>query len=74
MEQQEISVVDTQHPVLAGVPADVEVECDAVPAPAAVTATDTCDPAPSLEFVGPIFMWALSPMRGERIRQRLLGK
>lgn len=40
--QQIVTVVDTTFPELVGVPADTEVECDAVPAPAAVTATDNC--------------------------------
>ena len=31
---------------MAGVPGDVTVECDAVPATADVTATDNCDAAP----------------------------
>ncbi len=31
-------------------PADVTVDCRAVPAPAAVTASDACDPAPALSF------------------------
>ena len=35
--------MDTVDPVLVGVPGDVSVECDAVPAPATVTASDTCD-------------------------------
>jgi len=39
---QIITVVDTTAPTLAGVPGDVAVECDAVPAPASVTATDGC--------------------------------
>ena len=43
---QTITVQDTTPPVLVGVPADVAVECDAVPAPATVTATDNCDAAP----------------------------
>ncbi|MCF8239259.1 MAG: T9SS type A sorting domain-containing protein [Saprospiraceae bacterium] len=42
---QTITVVDTQAPVLVGVPANVTVECDAVPAAAVVTATDNCDPS-----------------------------
>ncbi|WP_157492010.1 HYR domain-containing protein, partial [Mangrovimonas sp. ST2L15] len=38
-----IIVEDNTPPVLVGVPADVTVECDAIPAPAVVTATDNCD-------------------------------
>ncbi len=37
------SIEDTTAPALAGVPADVTAECDAVPAPATPTATDDCD-------------------------------
>ena len=47
---QIVSVVDTIAPSLAGVPADRTVECDAVPLPATVTATDSCDPAPRVAF------------------------
>ncbi|MFM9985484.1 MAG: T9SS type A sorting domain-containing protein, partial [Flavobacteriales bacterium] len=39
---QVIHVVDTTNPVLIGVPANATVECDNVPAPAAVTAEDNC--------------------------------
>ena len=47
---QTITVQDTKAPVLAGVPADVTVECNAVPVPTTVTATDNCDPAPAVSF------------------------
>jgi len=47
---QTITVVDNTSPVLAGCPADVSVECDAIPAAASVTATDNCDPAPTVDF------------------------
>ena len=40
---QVITVQDTTDPVLAGVPSDLTVECDAIPAPAEPTATDNCD-------------------------------
>ncbi len=40
---QVITVRDTKAPVLAGCPANITVECDAVPAPATPTATDNCD-------------------------------
>jgi len=43
-----VTLDDTTVPILAGVPADATVECDAVPVPPPVTATDTCDPAPSV--------------------------
>ncbi len=39
---QAISVVDTQAPILVGVPADTTVNCGSVPAVASVTATDIC--------------------------------
>ncbi|MCO6484524.1 MAG: HYR domain-containing protein, partial [Saprospiraceae bacterium] len=41
---QVITVIDTTSPVLAGVPGNVTVQCDAVPPAAVVTATDNCDP------------------------------
>ncbi len=40
---QTITVVDTTPPVLSGVPGDQTVQCDAVPPPAPVSATDNCD-------------------------------
>ncbi|MCH2199670.1 MAG: T9SS type A sorting domain-containing protein [Flavobacteriales bacterium] len=40
---QTITVVDTTAPVLEGTPTDMTVECDDIPAPAVVTATDNCD-------------------------------
>jgi hypothetical protein len=42
---QVIHVVDTTNPELVGVPANSTVECDAVPAPAEVSATDNCGDA-----------------------------
>jgi M6 family metalloprotease-like protein len=42
---QTINVVDTVPPTLVGVPGNLTVECDAVPTPATVTATDNCDSA-----------------------------
>ncbi len=47
---QIIEVVDDVDPQLVGLPADLLAECDAVPAPADVTATDACDAAPALSF------------------------
>ena len=47
---QTITVVDITPPMLAGVPADETVPCDAIPAPAEVTATDDCDPAVAVAF------------------------
>jgi hypothetical protein len=46
---QTITVQDTQVPVLSAAPADVTVECDAVPAAATLTATDNCD-APTVTY------------------------
>jgi len=49
-DSQTITVADTTSPTLVGVPSDVSVECDAVPA-AEVTASDNCDsPPPSVTF------------------------
>ena len=48
---QTVTVVDTAAPTLSGVPADTTVECDAVPTPANVTAPDTCDSNPLIQFV-----------------------
>jgi SdrD B-like domain len=39
---QQIDIQDNVNPVLAGVPANTTVNCNAVPAPANVTATDNC--------------------------------
>src|SRR5204863_100269 len=48
---QTLTVRDTTPPVLANVPPDATVECDAVPPPdPSVTASDDCDPAPVLTF------------------------
>ncbi len=48
---QTITVRDITKPVLSGVPADVTVECNAVPAvPTTVTATDNCDSNPTITF------------------------
>lgn len=46
---QTITVQDTQAPVLSAAPADVTVECNAVPAAAVLTATDNCD-APTVTY------------------------
>ncbi len=47
---QKLTIVDTNPPLLIGVPEDVTVECDNVPAPANVKAVDTCDPDVSVSF------------------------
>jgi len=43
VETQTITVLDTTPPVLIGVPDDVTAECDSVPQPPTVTASDNCD-------------------------------
>lgn len=49
---QRLIVIDTTAPELVGVPGDITAECDAVPAPADVTATDNCaTPGVSLDEV-----------------------
>ncbi len=45
-----VRVDDRSPPGLRGLPPDVAVACDAVPAPAPVTTDDACDPAPTLGF------------------------
>lgn len=47
---QTIQVVDTKAPVLQGVPGNVAVLCNAIPAVSTVTANDLCDPAPKITF------------------------
>ena len=47
---QTLTVEDTAAPVLAGVPADATVACDAIPAAAIVTASDNCDPTLVVDF------------------------
>ena len=46
-----ITIRDITNPVLVNVPADVTVECSAVPTAALVTATDNCDAAPVVSMV-----------------------
>ena len=50
IQSQVITVQDVTAPVLAGIPADVTVECDAVPAPATPTASDNCDSDVTIDF------------------------
>ena len=47
---QSITVEDTTPPVLNNVPLDETVQCDAIPDPSEITATDTCDTEVSVEF------------------------
>ncbi|WP_449555743.1 HYR-like domain-containing protein, partial [Hanstruepera flava] len=49
-ETQTISVIDSTAPALVGVPGDTTVQCDAIPAPATVTATDNCDTTLSVNY------------------------
>ena len=48
---QRLTVVDSAAPILSGVPADARVSCASVPAAPAVTAADSCDPAPIVALV-----------------------
>jgi protocatechuate 3,4-dioxygenase beta subunit len=47
---QTITIADTTPPTLVGVPGDVTVNCDAVPTPPVVTATDNCGPNPTVSY------------------------
>lgn len=52
-DSQTITVIDTLPPVLFGIPADMTVDCDNIPAPpvngpGGVTAVDNCDTSPNL--------------------------
>jgi hypothetical protein len=49
-QSQVITVIDTTPPVLSDGPADLVVECDSVPGPSTLTATDNCDPDVPVEF------------------------
>ncbi|MEQ1743803.1 MAG: hypothetical protein ABMA02_00115 [Saprospiraceae bacterium] len=49
---QRISVIDTQQPNFTGTPANVTVQCDAVPSPATPSATDNCDTAVAITYNG----------------------
>lgn len=48
---QDVALMDTLDPILVGVPTDVSVECDAVPAVPVVTSSDTCDTSVPVTFV-----------------------
>jgi hypothetical protein len=54
IETQTLTVVDTEAPILIGVPADATVECDAIPGVDAVTATDNCDDDLEVSFADQI--------------------
>jgi uncharacterized repeat protein (TIGR01451 family) len=51
---QVINVRDTKAPVLAGVPTNITLECGAIPTVANVTATDNCDPTPTVTYLGEV--------------------
>ena len=46
-----ITVLDNQGPVIAGVPADITVDCDAIPPIPNIVISDACDPKPDSVFV-----------------------
>ena len=50
MASQTVTITDDTAPVLTGVPEDVTVECNEIPAPADVTAEDNCDPDSEVVF------------------------
>ncbi|RIA08897.1 putative secreted protein (Por secretion system target) [Flavobacteriaceae bacterium MAR_2010_72] len=43
-----ITIEDNEAPELAGVPSDVNADCDNIPLAASPTASDNCDPSPSI--------------------------
>nr|BFF37788.1 hypothetical protein BACT7_26500 [Tenacibaculum mesophilum] len=47
---QTITVTDTSAPVLSATPADVSVDCEAIPAVPTITATDNCDSVVDVVF------------------------
>ena len=47
---QTITVLDRTAPVLGAAPANITVDCNAVPAAATLTATDNCDASPVVVF------------------------
>src|SRR5207245_536503 len=47
---QTINVVDTTAPTLSPLPAPTTIECPATPSFATPTASDACDPTPTLTF------------------------
>ena len=47
---QIITIEDNTAPTLSGCPADASVDCGSVPAAATVTATDNCDPSPTVAY------------------------
>jgi alpha-tubulin suppressor-like RCC1 family protein len=49
---QRINVIDSQKPAFVSTPANITVQCDAIPAPASPTATDNCDNTVSITYNG----------------------
>ncbi|MFN0015742.1 MAG: T9SS type A sorting domain-containing protein, partial [Saprospiraceae bacterium] len=49
---QVINVIDTQKPGFVSVPANVTVQCDAIPAAGSATATDNCDASVAITYNG----------------------
>jgi len=47
---QRITVIDTQKPAFTGTPANITVQCDAVPAAGTPTATDNCDAVVAITY------------------------
>ncbi len=50
--RQVITVIDNIKPVVTNCPSNVTVQCNAIPNPATVTATDQCDPNPTEVYLG----------------------
>jgi HYR domain-containing protein len=50
MASQMINVVDTHAPMLSALPGPTTIECPAMPSFATPTASDPCDPSPTLTF------------------------
>ncbi|MEZ5029801.1 MAG: hypothetical protein R2787_00200 [Saprospiraceae bacterium] len=51
---QKITVRDTSKPTLSNVPANVTVECDAIPAVGNPTASDNCDNSVTISYLGEV--------------------
>jgi hypothetical protein len=47
---QSITRTDNEPPLLSGIPADIQVQCDAIPGLPAVTASDDCSGALSVQY------------------------
>jgi large repetitive protein len=49
---QTVTVTDTQAPILVDVPADVTVQCDAIPTVGTPIVSDNCDTNPTATYIG----------------------